>query len=286
MPKITDKEYQMESFLIEKMDAATKRVMSRKLDGVFIIDGDEGFGKTGLSILLAYHLSHVTKRKFSLDNVFFDPKEFTNFINSTTKQIIIWDEAALGGLASSWASKVQQLLIQTLMTCRFRQHIIFFNCPKFYRLKDYFITDRALGLIHVYSPDKLNAGKVSYYKHDLLEAMNEQWKNYKQKPYKKFCRKRLRGNFIDAFNPKLFKDGCIIDEKDYDKKKTYYTEKLLSQYSDSRKDDKLLKFEYNITTIPNITRKELAKYIGVSENTITDWKKIPSKYPELFMNTT
>lgn len=284
MPKVTDKEYQLEGFLIEKMDAIAKRVTSRKLDAVVVIDGDEGFGKTGLSILLAYYFSYKTKRKFSLDNVFFDPKEFTNYINSTTKQIIIWDEAALGGLASSWASKVQQLLIQTLMTCRFRQHLIFFNCPKFYRLKDYFITDRALSLIHVYSPDKLNAGKVTYYKQDWLEAMMEQWKNYKQKPYKKFHRKKLRGNFIDAFNPKLFKDNCIINEEDYDKKKTYYTEKLLSQYSDSRKDDKLLKFQYKIAIFKGIQEQDKAKWFGVRPATITEWKKIPIKYPELFMD--
>ncbi len=276
MPKVTDKQYQLENFLIEKMDLAAFRINKRKLDSIFIIDGDEGFGKTGISTLLAYYLAHKTGREFNLNHIFFDPKELINYINSTKKQVIVWDEAALGGLASSWHSRVQQMLIQTLMTCRSRQHIIFFNCPKFYRLNFYFVAERPLGLIHVYSEDGLNAGKVAFYKKDWLESMMHDWYKRKQKPYKKFYKKQLRGNFIDAF--KL----DIINEEQYDKKKDYFTEKILAQYSDTRYNQKALKLQYGIYKLEGVTQEEKCKVFGVGQDTISSWSKIPSKYPEMF----
>ncbi len=276
MPKVTDLQYQMEGFLIEKMDCVYTRVTSRKLDGIFLIDGDEGFGKTSISILLAKYIAWKTDREFNLDHVFFDPKELINFINTTKKQVIIWDEAALGGLASGWQNKVQQMVIQTLMTCRSRQHIIFFNCPKFYRLNKYFVMDRAEGLIHVYSDNRIDAGKVTYYKKDQLEFMMEYWSKQHKHPYKVFYRKHLRGNFIDAFNID------IINEDKYDTKKEHYTEKLLAQYSNDRYNTKLLKLQHKVSTALPLQVKQIAEFIQVRPATITDWRKIPSKYPELF----
>lgn len=280
MPEVTDKKYQMEGFLKEKMDCAVTRVKYRKLDAPFIVDGDEGFGKTGISVLCAYYLSQMTGRPFSLDNIFFDPKEFTNFINSTKQQIAIWDEAALGGLASNWASKVQQILIQTMMTCRFRQHIIFFNCPKFYRLNQYFITERPIGLIHVYSEDKINAGRFVFYKKEMLEPMLNMWFTKKKQPYKRYTSKFLRGKFPDAFK----KEIGIINEDDYDKKKEEATERILSQYSNDRFNEKLLKLQYNVATKFPLQKKEIASILQVRPATLSDWGKIPQKYPELFMN--
>ncbi|KKM87144.1 hypothetical protein LCGC14_1271850 [marine sediment metagenome] len=276
MPKVTDLQYQLEGFLIEKMDCIHTRVTKRKLDGIFLIDGDEGFGKTGISILLAKYIAWKTDREFNLDHIFFDPKELIAYINSTKKQVIIWDEAALGGLASGWQNKVQQMVIQTLMTCRSRQHIIFFNCPKFYRLNKYFVMDRAEGLIHVYSENRIDAGKVAYFKKDQLEYMMEYWTKKHKHPYKVFYRKQLRGNFIDAF--KL----DILSEDAYDKKKDSYTEKLLSQYSNDRYNEKLLKLQHSVYKMQGITQKEKSKCIGLGTDTISAWGKIPSKYPEIF----
>lgn len=276
MPKVTDKEYTLPDFLIQKMDFASKRVSERKLDAVFMIDGDEGFGKTGISFLLAYYIAWKTGRTFTLDNVFFDPHELINFINSTKNQVIVWDEAALGGLASGWQNKVQQMIIQTLMTCRSRQHIIFFNCPKFYRLNLYFVTDRASGLIHVYSEDGMNAGCVTYHMKEWLEKMMNFWQTKKRHPYKIFYNKLLRGTFPDGF-----KKG-IIDEKEYDDKKDHYTNKLLSTYSIEKYNAKQLKLEYAIYCMKGKTRKEKSEIFGVSENSITDWGKIKEKYPEIF----
>jgi len=274
---VTDKKYFMEDFLKQKLDLYIERAAKkRKLDAVIIIDGDEGFGKTGISILCAYYIAQQTGREFTLKNVFFDPKEVIQFINSTKKQIIVWDEAALGGLASGWQSKVQQMLIQTLMTCRYRQHIIFFNVPKFYRLNLYFVTDRALGLIHVYSRDGIKAGKFTYYQKDRLEAMMGYWQGKKIKPYKKFTIGRLRGGFVDAFNT------GIINEEEYDKKKDYFTNKLLSQYSVDRHNKELLQIKYKIYQIKSMKTIEKAEHFGVNKNTISEWGKLKEKYPLVF----
>jgi len=276
MPKVTDKNYTLPDFLIEKMDFTANRVTKRKLDAIFMIDGDEGFGKTGISFLLAYYAAWKTGRTFTLDNVFFDPNELINFINSTKNQVIVWDEAALGGLASGWQNKVQQRIIQTLMTCRSRRHIIFFNCPKFYRLNLYFVVDRATGLIHVYSEDGMNAGCVTYHMKDWLEKMMNFWSSKKKKPYKVFHSKRLRGTFPDGFK------AGIINEDEYDKKKDYYTQQLLSSYSTDGYNEKLLKLQYNIYMMKDKTQKEKAEIFGIGADTISSWGKIPLKYPEIF----
>jgi len=275
MPKVTDKQYQMPDFLIEKMDLVDMKLSQRKLDSIFLVDGDEGFGKTGISILLAYYIAWKTGREFNSDHIFFDPIDLMNYVNSTRKQVIIWDEAALGGLASGWQNKVQQKIIQTLMTCRSRQHIIFFNCPKFYRLNKYFVMDRAEGLVHVYSEDRINAGKVTFYKKEKLEPMINFWMKKNKHPYKIFYRKELRGNFIDAF--KL----DIVDEDKYDTKKDANTQRMLTQYGDMQRSVKLLKLQYAIYRIKELTQKQKAEYLGCGTDTISNWGKIPVKYPEI-----
>lgn len=274
--KVTDKQFQLENFIVDKLNLVVERVSERKLDAIFVIDGDEGFGKTGLSLQLAYYLAYKTGREFNLSHVFFDPNELITYVNSTKEKIIVWDEAALGGLASGWQSRVQQMLIQTLMTCRFRKHIIFFNCPKFYRLNRYFISDRAVGLFHVYSEDKINAGKVAYYQNETLEKMIELYIKKKKKPYKMYYKKNLRGNFIDTFGK-----TDIVDEGEYDNKKTQNTEDMLARYSDDRFNKKLLMLQYLIATHKGLMRKEKAKICMVREATITDWCRIPEKYPEI-----
>jgi len=277
--KYTDKNFFMEDFHVEKLDNFIERAAGkRKLDIVAMIDGDEGFGKTGLSIISCYYLSQKTGREFSLDNIFFDPEEFITFINSTRKQIIIWDEAALGGLASGWASKIQQLLIQTLMTCRSRQHIIFFNCPKFYRLNQYFVGDRAWGLFHVYSRDGLNAGKMTYYKKDTIERMLNLWQTKRLKPYKIYCNKMLRGGFVDAFNT------GIIDEDEYEKKKDFYTQKLLTMFKKKQDNKKINVLKYKVAKMKGLETSEKAKEVGVSYETMRRWGLLLEKYPKLLEN--
>lgn len=281
MPKVTDKQYSMPKFLIEKLDIASYRVKKRELDAVFLVDGDEGFGKTSISVLSAYYCAYKTGRKFTLDNVFFDPNKLLKFINSTEKQVIIWDEAALGGLASGWQNKVQQMLIQTLMTCRSRRHILFFNCPKFYRLNRYFISDRAIGLIHVYSEDGINAGPFAYYKKDWLDKMIDFYTKKKSKAvYKVFYNTRLRSTFIDAFSK-----TDILDKKEYEKKKNQTTQKLLSQYGGVKGDGKLLKLQYAFYCLKGVTQQKKAKCAGITRQTLSEWGKIPEKYPEFFRKT-
>jgi hypothetical protein len=275
--KVTDKNFYMEDFLIEKLDLYIERACkNRKLDIVVIVDGDEGFGKTGLSILCAYYISQKTGRKFDINNIFFDPQEFINKINTTKEQILIWDEAALGGLAAGWASKVQQMLVQTLMTCRFRKHIIFFNCPKFYRLNNYFVSDRAWGLMHVYSRDGISAGRMIYYRKDALEGMIDYYSRRRRKPYKAFGKGNLHGSFVDAFNLN------IIDEDEYDKRKEETTQRLLTKFGSSRHNKENLKLKYGIYTLQGLQGKEKAKHFKVRPATITEWGKIPDKYPEIY----
>jgi len=276
---VTDKNYSLEKFVVHILDLIIERACKkRKLDALLLIDGDEGFGKTGLSILIAYYISFMSGREFSLDNIYFEPEKFLHKVNNSKKQILIWDESALGGLASGWQNKIQQMMIQTLMTCRFRQHIIIFNCPKFYRLNQYFVTDRSVGLFHVYSRDGIKAGRLTFYKKDWLEGMLQLWSKKRLKPYKKYAHKMFRGSFVDAFNLD------IINEDDYDDKKTKATSELLEKFKvgkDSKTEQRMEKFRYIYATMEGMTDKEKADRLGISTRTISRWKELNEKNPLL-----
>lgn len=274
---VTDKQYSLERFVVHILDLIIERsCKKRKLDALLLIDGDEGFGKTGLSILIAYYMAQQSGREFSIDNIYFDPESFLDKVNSTKKQILIWDESALGGLASGWQNKIQQMMIQTLMTCRFRQHIIIFNCPKFYRLNQYFVTDRAVGLFHVYSRDGIRAGRLTFHKKAWLEGMLLMWNKKRMKPYKKYTNKVFRGSFVDAFNT------SIIDEDEYDKRKTYATQKLIAKFKtgkESKRAQELEKLKHVLATKGGLTQEELAEEMGVTKRTIRNWKKLKDNKP-------
>jgi len=174
--RVTDKQYYLADFAIDKCKIYADRIKNN-LDALILVDGDEGFGKTTLSCSLAYYLAELTGRTFTIDNIFFDPKKFVEKLMNSREQILVWDEAALGGLASNWRNKHQQTLIQALMTCRSRNHIIFFNIPKFYRLASYFIADRPVGLFHVYPSNKeqTKRGTYCYYRKEWIEFMWHMW---------------------------------------------------------------------------------------------------------------
>ena len=93
-------EISINPYLAKKLDLMCKKVTKHHFDNLLIIDGDEGFGKTNLAAAVCGYVSLKTGRSLSNSNVFFLIDDLINFAVKTKKQIIWWDEAALGGLAS------------------------------------------------------------------------------------------------------------------------------------------------------------------------------------------
>lgn len=189
---VTDKQYSLEKKYVKILDLLIKRIKGTD-DAVLIVDGDEGIGKTELSVGTCYYVAYTTGRKYGIDNIFFNLDEVIKFASTTENQIIHFDEAALGLLLTQWQSKTQQQFIQLVMTARKKRHFIIICIPKFHRLPQYVMEERAIGLIHVYARKNMDKGRFCYFKRKNKDNLYQDWIHKKIKTYKKH--KNFRGTF-------------------------------------------------------------------------------------------
>ena len=82
--------------------------------------------------------------------------------------------------------------------------------PKFWKLNEYLVVDRAIGLIHVYARKQLYAGRFVYYNKAAKDKLWDDWKRSRKRNYRLYY--TFRGGFPDVLSK-------IIDEKEYDRKK-------------------------------------------------------------------
>lgn len=242
-----------------------------KLDATIIFDGYEGYGKTTMSLVWGYIMSKLTGRSFNVNNVFFDLDEMIEFAVNSKEQIILWDEAALGGLSSEWNTELQKRLLKLLMVGRKKRHFFMFNIPQVFRLQQYII-DRALGLVHIYARNETELGRFVYYRRNNLNFLYDRWKTSKKKEYRKHW--SFRGTFPNALSK-------VIDEEAYDKKK----DKAIMSIAKA-KERKLSKYEINkLRALKNLgkldryTKKELALLLETTPRTLGRWidKDIPQE---------
>jgi len=211
---VTDKQYYLDGYTQKICDSIVDRVQKRKQDILVIFDGREGSGKTNASVACAYYIGKQSGRPFSEENMFFDLDAMIKFAGSTKEQIILWDEAALGGLSSDWSNKNQRKLKAMLMVCRKSRHVFLFNVPRFYRLNGDII-ERAQCLMHIYENDKEQPGNFMFIAADYLSGLYINWKSRKYADYWKF--KKLHGCFTwvlpQLINEKVYeaaKDAAIL----------------------------------------------------------------------------
>lgn len=264
----------IEPRLIEKIRRLVHRCTNKtsKLDAFVICDGDEGYGKTTMSVIVCYIFSKMSGRKFGLENVFFDVDKLIEFATTTKEQIILWDEAALAGLSTEWYNKNQRKLIKLMMVARKKRHFFIFNIPKVFRLSNYLVSDRAIALIHVYARNETELGRFVYYNKLSLSYLYDRFKSSKKKEYKKYY--TFRGCFPNALHK-------IIDEDEYDKMKD---EAIMSIGNEEPKENKkLLELKYKIATFKD-NYKEVAQHFGIHPNTIHKWGRIPIQYPHILEN--
>lgn len=252
----------MEKKLVEKLDLICDRVHKQKLDAWIIVDGAEGYGKSNFSVGAAYYCSQMTGRSFSLDNVFFNIDKFVDFVSNTEKQVVVWDEAALGGLASDWQSKIQQKLIQLVMTVRKKRHIVFMNIPRFTKLNEYLAIDRTIALVHVYARNEKQLGRFCYYKKSSKMWVYENYKKKKLGAYQKYL--TFTGSFLEVL-PK------ILDEKEYDKKKDEAIKEFFSGKEVAKRESQYEKHNRTLAKKflkklleMGLSQKEVAKVAEVS----------------------
>ncbi len=270
--KVTDKNISLDNHLRSKLDLICERTKNN-LDAVVIVDGDEGIGKSNLAAGCAYYCAWKLGRKFTVDNVFFKVEEMLDFAVSTENQVLDWDEAALGGLASNWQDKFQQKLLQMLMVARKKKHIYFICIPKFFKLNEYLVVDRSIALLHVYSPDEMKRGTFVYYRKRNKEKLFHDWRRKHKRNYKAYY------DFNGRFGEYLPK---VIDAETYEAKKDEAILSLSTNFDKQSPELKeLIQLKYKVSQLKITTRKELASRLGLATKTLERWEDYLEKYPDL-----
>lgn len=288
---VTRFHYPLEERLIKRIDLMIKRVMQRnpKRDAVLLIEGPESEGKTTLSAALGYYISEKTGREFSNSNVFFDVQKMIEFLQNTDEQIAIWDEPALVALTGDWNKRIIKDLTRLLMMCRKKRHFIIINMTYFNKFTDYIVWQRPLGMIHVYSRDEEHAGRFVYIRKKKLEKLWLDWHRKKQRNYKKYSSKRVRGTFPDVLNPD-YKHN-VLSEFDYDAYDDAKDKAIQSVGKEKETENtKLLKLQYRCSQLSKelknrgIEQQEVTRLLKIADGTLNKWAKISQKYPKILEN--
>lgn len=259
----------IDNYLAEKLDLMCEKVTDHKFDNLIIIDGDEGYGKSNLAAVVCGYVHYKTGRPLTNANVFFGIDKMVDFAKTTKKQIVWWDEAALGGLAMESYNKVQLVLLKLLFVARKKQHFYVFVIPKFYKLREPII-DRAVALLHVYSRDGLTRGRFAYFKTDNFDKLYAFWNKKREKGYKYYY------NSCGSFSRVM---GKVINEAEYERQKD---EGILSIGSDTinKKNKaledtkkKLTELKSKFDSLPGVNRQNKAIHLGISPKTLQRWGK-------------
>jgi len=279
--KVTKFNYPMEKNLIEKIDLMIKRCENK--DTVLLVDGEEGEGKTTMSIAIAYYVSEQMNREFDQSHVFFDLNKLIPFAQNNTGKIIIWDEPALNALSTDSRKRIVKNLTRILMMARKKNHFIMINTARFYRFNEYSVVDRPIGMVHVYSRKNIHSGRFVYIKKKYLEHLYRDCKYKKRKTFKKYASKRVRGTFPNVLDPDYKNNVCDdfgVDK--YESRKDYAIQSIGKEdEKESKWKKKFERLKGEVALIPknsDITYKKLAKAIQYSEQSLYNWQKFIKKY--------
>lgn len=262
MTLVTDKEFFMEKNMIDLLDFCSERERV-KWDNMFIIDGMEGVGKSELGRQIGYYYAHKNGKTFTADNVFMDIDNMLDYALKTRNQIIIWDEAAFGGLSIQWRLKVQQRLNVILMTTRKYNHFWIFICPSFFKLNDYQAIHRSIALINVYTPDLLERGNYALY--------NRNQKSYIYNHNKKSMIYGKRMSFVGRYGDV----PGLIDMDVYERNKDIAIKKYAAETRDEDKM-KLVYLQWRLATM--LPTNKVVEITGAAHRTVTDWRKYGDRY--------
>lgn len=236
--------------------------IKKKWDNLLLIDGMERSGKTTLAVTLSYYLANKMNKKFTVDNIFFDPEKMIKFATTTREQIIMWDEAAFGGLSSQWHNKVQQKLRIMLMVAGKYNHTYFFIIPSFFELQKYIAVTRSMGLINVTTPDMIQRGFYTVYNRNQKTFIYNHYTKTQWYGHDRCFRGRWLMKNVDK----------IIDWDIYEDKKDKAIQHALQEDTGGRKGDmtKLEKIQNALAL--NYPEKDVIKITGCHRRTYYEWK--------------
>lgn len=196
-------EYYIDNRLYKKLLKIKAKLKQKDRDFVYIVDGDEGAGKSVFSM----QLCKTIDENFDLSKVCMTPEEFRNRILSSNKyEAILYDEAFTGLSSRTPLNEINNILVSLMMQMRQKNLFVVITLPSFFILDKYAALWRARGLFHVYFKEG-NRGRFVFFskkKKKLLYILGKKFFNY-GKPKSNFY-----GRFYEQY---------IVNEQEYRIKK-------------------------------------------------------------------
>lgn len=196
-------EFYMDGKLQRQLANIRKRVLQKDEDYFLAVDGEEGGGKSVLTMQLAKFVDP----SFCLERVVFTPDAFQKAIMDAKKgQAVVFDEAFRGLSSRNALGEVNKLLVGLMMECRQKNLFVFVVMPSFFLLDKYPALWRCKGLFHVYRRDSKRGFWMFFNKKKkkLLYLKGKSTYSYG------FPKTGFRGRFLEQY---------VIDEEEYREKK-------------------------------------------------------------------
>lgn len=229
-------------------------------------------GKSTLATQICYYYAYNTGREFNENQVFFNVENMMDFATKNEKKVILWDEAALGGLSDQYQSQIQRKLLQLVMVARKKQHFWVFCIPKFFKIREYIILDRAVALIHTYARKQTQLGYFLYYTKGQKEKLFYQFMKNKTRQYFNYA--SFRGNFPNVL-------GELIDEDTYEQNKDQAILSMCEMDKMSKqerlRENRYLYLKKRIADAVKqglIPRNLLLERLGIGNNELKRWRDI------------
>lgn len=139
--------YYMNDLIAKHLERKKKLVTTKDRDYFFIIDGDEGSGKSYLCFQFAKFLDST----FNLSRICFTPDEFLDAVQKATKgQAVVYDEAFTGFSSRGSMTEINKALNETIMECRKKNLFVFIVLPSIFFLDRTIVLHRGRVLFHCY----------------------------------------------------------------------------------------------------------------------------------------
>jgi len=226
--------YYMDGILKANLDILYKAVTKDDWDGILLVDGYEGAGKSVLAQQIGYYLARGVEQKieFDVDNICFTSDDFKNkVVGSKKHNIILWDEARRGINVRRSMSSINSAITDMLAEIRQKNLFIIIVMPTFMDMDKNVAVWRAKCLIHVYTKG-FQRGFFRFYNRDKKRVLyflgKKQYYNYNV----------VKSDFYGGF-----KNFYTLNEKAYRKKKEHALQKY--QTTDILKEKGLICPECN-----------------------------------------
>ncbi|HIQ49974.1 MAG TPA: hypothetical protein EYH56_02135 [Nanoarchaeota archaeon] len=252
-----------EEILLKNIQNIKDFVLSMDSDWVFANTGEEGSGKSMLSLYIA---KKIEKKLNLRETVAFTMKEYLELVKKHREnpgKVLIFDEAVSSFFSRESMGKFNRVITKLFIINRSMNHIHILNIPNFYYLDVYLREHRIKTLLFSYY-DLLNNKRLSswYGKEQIADLNNPEKKKY----YRILMVKGAK--FVEKFRP-IFHFSIDIEElsdikEEYEKLKVDFQTDFLTEAEKEIMQEEIKDFEKNLVEIL-ANNKEFLKKILILE---------------------